>query len=403
MEEYLPQLEWIDTQKQVMLETVTRWSGINTHTFHLSGLKLLSEDIKKAFSVFQERVEEVALPPVESVDINGRMEQNALAPALKITKHPLAEKQGLFVIHMDTVYLPEEDFQEAVLLDDKTLRGPGVTDAKGGIVVLLKALEALERSRYAGRIGWNVVINTDEEIGSPGSTGLIRELALKSHIGFVFEPCFPDGNLVGSRKGSGNFSLVAQGRAAHAGRDYHEGKNAVSALAKLITSMEKLNDTRQGLTVNFGVFHGGTGLNVVPSHAITRFNARVLKHEDQLYFQNQLKKAVSRISEEEGVKLTLHGGFSAPPKPLDEKTLPLFQQFRSCGLELGLKLDLKESGGVCDGNRLSAAGLPTVDSLGVLGGDIHSPKEYLHINSLIERTKLTSLFLLKWAKGEWEV
>lgn len=403
MEEYLSLLNWIDTQKQDMQELVIQWASINTHTFNLNGLKSLSQEMKRAFSVFGEDIEEVSLPPFESINIHGGLEEKSLAPALFIRKRPKAKKQGLFVVHMDTIYTPEDTFQEVVCVDDQILKGPGVTDAKGGIAVLLKALEAFEQSSLRDKIGWQVIINTDEEIGSPGSLDFLKKQARKCHIGLVFEPCFEDGSFVGSRKGSGSYTIVARGRSAHAGRDFYQGRNVINTLSRCIVSINRFNESREGLTVNFGVISGGTAPNVVPDRGITRFNVRVRKREDQDYFQENLHRIVDEIAREDEVALSLHGGFTAPPKPMEGKTLDLYKQIQLCASDLELNLNFRESGGVCDGNRLNAFGLPTFDSLGVQGGHIHSHEEYLFTKSLRERAKLTTLFLLKWAKGEWEV
>ena len=362
----------------------------------------MASAIQKEFSVFNEKIELLDLPAMEIINLNGDPESKLLGRALKIRKRPSAPKQALLVIHMDTVYPPDGTTgNQVTLVDNNTLKGPGVTDAKGGIVVMLKALEVLERSPFKDQVGWTVLINPDEEIGSPGSRDLLQELAKQSTLGLVFEPALPNGDLVGERKGSGNFTLVIRGRAAHAGRDIHLGRNAIEVMAECILKIRSLQSQRPGLTVNVGMVEGGKALNVVPDIAIVRFNIRIEKQEDEAHVWVGLKSILKDFEKKDGISLELHGGFFAPPKMVDGKTRKLFEEVKKSAAELGLSLDWQPSGGVCDGNRLAAAGLPNIDTLGVRGGGIHSSNEYLNLDSLTERAKLTALILMKFGAGEF--
>ena len=398
---YSKTLQWVDWQKPKMKALVTRWASINSHTYNKEGLKHLTREVRKALTGLKTEITAQAMPPSRSINDLGKVESFLLAPSLVIRKRPQASKQALLVCHLDTVFPFDSPFQKVREMDAKTLQGPGVTDAKGGVVILLKGLEAFERSPLADRLGWTIVLNTDEEIGSPGSAPLLAKLAPSCQLGFVFEPCHGDGSLVGERKGSGNFTLVAHGRAAHAGRDHAYGRNALEALSKAIVQIRELNHSRQGLTLNTGVMHGGTAVNVVPDLATARLNIRLSKSEDQDYAQKKMQAILEKIEKEDEVKIQLHGDFGAPPKSLTGKTLKLHEFVRSCARDLGMSLDFKSSGGVCDGNRLNAAGLPTIDSMGAQGAHIHSPDEYLLTDSLTERAQLFVLALMKWADGTW--
>jgi len=401
MNKYRSCLDWVDTQRQPMLDCVTRFSRINSHSFNLPGLEIMASAIQKEFAVFNEKIESLDLPQMEIINLNGEPELKPLGRAIKIQKRPSASRRVLLVIHMDTVYPPDGGKAAQVIFgENNTLKGPGVVDAKGGIVVMLKALEALEQSPYKDQIGWTVFINPDEEIGSPGSRDLLQELARESDFGLVFEPSLPNGDLVGERKGSGNFTLVIRGRAAHAGRDIHLGRNAIEVMAECILKIRSLHSQRPGLTVNIGMVEGGRALNVVPDIAIARFNIRIEKQEDEAHVWVGLKDILKEFAEKDGISLELHGGFFALPKMIEGKTRKLYEEVKQYAGDLGLKLDWQPSGGVCDGNRLAAAGLPNIDTLGVRGGGMHSSNEFLYIDSLTERTKLTALILMKFAAGE---
>ncbi len=402
MQDYTHILEWIDEQHTNMLDHVIEWSNINSYTFNFLGLKTLSQRIAEAFGVFEEEVMEVPILPFKYVNLHGEKQEVNLIPPLLVCKRPCAPRQVMMAIHMDTTYPPHESLQEAFLIEGRFLSGQGVTDAKGGMAVLLKTLEAFELSDVAQNIGWKVVITTDDEIGSPCSAKVLESVARQCDIGLVFEPCLPDGSLVGSRKGAGYFTLVAQGRSAYAGDNFSVGRHAIEALASCITKLQEINGKRPGLSINVGLVHGDSSDQLVADVAIMRFDVRISHFEDRIFAEEMIKKIIQDVSLEKHIDLFLYGGFSLPPKPLKGKTLELYRYFQQCGAELGLCLQWKDSGCVCAGNRLNAVGLPTIDTLGVQGNKLYSKREeFMYIESLKERTKLTTLALLKWASGEW--
>jgi glutamate carboxypeptidase len=334
------------------------------------------------------------------VDSAGNVVPAPLGKAVSIVKRPDAPFHVLLNIHYDTVFGPEHPFQETTLVDDDTLVGPGVVDAKGGLVVMLTALSAFEQSDVRDGLGWEVLINPDEEIGSPGSAPLLREAAKRNQVGLLFEPAMADGSLVGARKGSGNFTAVLRGRAAHAGRDFHLGRSAVVALAELVTRVDAIQNGIEGVTINCGKVEGGGALNIVPDLAIARFNARVTTPEQARLVESRIAEVADELAQtRDGITIDLRGGFHAPPKILDERTTRLMNLILATARELGMNLTHQPSGGASDGNKLAAAGLPVVDTLGPVGGNLHSDGEYVKLSSLTERAKLTALVLIKLATG----
>ena len=396
------QLQWVDTQHARLCRLVTEWASVNSGSYHLEGLRRCTEAVVREFRLLGADEQWVDLPPHTVVNDAGELTSRPLGRAVRLVKRPGAPRRVLLAIHVDTVYGPDDPFQAVTQLDSNTLRGPGVVDAKGGLAVMLAALEALERSPVADRVGWTVLINPDEELGSPGSSHLFDALAKEHDVGLLFEPALPDGSLVVLRKGSGNFSAVMRGRSAHAGRDFRKGRNAIRELAKFIVEVDALNAAGGGLTVNVGQVQGGGAVNVVPDLAICRFNVRVTSPSQQSDVEARLAALVREFNVHEGFNLSVHGLFSAPPKIPDGATRWLIDHAVACGREIGLNLQLGDSGGTCDGNRLAAAGLPNVDSLGPRGGNLHSPDEFLLLDSLTERAKLTALLLMKLATGELE-
>jgi glutamate carboxypeptidase len=392
--------DWIDSQREAMIRMVTRWAEIPSGTFHLSGLEILLQELKKDFAVLGGHMQEVSLPAHKTINAQGHCGKQSLGKALSIVKRPEAPLRIFLCVHMDTVYPANSDFQKTMLLNPGTLQGPGVTDAKGGIAILLKSLECLERSPFAKNIGWEVLINPDEEIGSPGSVSLLKNAAERNHLALLFEPCHPNGSLVSSRKGSENFTVVMRGIAAHAGRDFHRGRNAIMALAEWLLELQMLSQIHPELTLNVGNIQGGNAVNVIPDLAIARFNIRTPDVETQKIMDSKLQQLSKNFSKD-GITFELHReGAPSPPKSFDEKTKDLAKEFSECAKDLGFPLSFFPSGGVCDGNKLQAFGIPNLDSLGAQGEYIHSDKEFLLLDSLTQRAKLTTMFLLKKASGQ---
>ena len=396
MNQLLPHIELLDNRQEEMLQQVIHLCDINSGTRNLTGLAQVKD---KLVGMFQSLGGELAL--VDSVPetlLNNQGEQldSQLGQSIHIVKRTDAKHKVLLCIHMDTVYQQDSLFQRCVLRDDGTLNGPGVADAKGGIVVMLHALQALEASPLAEHIGWEVLLNADEEIGSPGSRPMIDSIAKRCDFGLLFEPALGDSQLVSWRKGSGNFSLLVRGRSAHAGRAFAEGRNALVAAAKVAQAISDLN-TDPEVTFNVARIDGGSPMNVVPDLAIVRVNVRVRTADEQKTVEQQLESVAQTLSQLDGIEVSLHGEFRSPPKPITPGMEAVMQRIEKCGSPLGIDIQWSGTGGASDGNKFAAAGLPNIDSMGPCGGRIHSNEEFLIVDSLVPRAKLTALVLLDFA------
>jgi glutamate carboxypeptidase len=398
---YAEQLRWIDSQRDRVIGLVSDWANINSGTHNLDGLAQMSAEVARELRALGGEVSHLDLPPRRMIDGRGQTIEKPLGQAVRSRKRPNAPIHIFLGIHIDTVYGVDHPFQQVERMDASKLRGPGVIDAKGGLCVMLTALAALERSPFAEKIGWEVLINPDEEIGSPGSTALLQECASRNQLGLVYEPALSDGSLVSERKGSGNFDVIVRGKSAHAGRDFLAGRNAISAAAALAVQMDHLNGSPD-MTVNIARIDGGGPNNMVPDLAIVRANVRVTTPALQSQAEEALRRIVNSLDQSNGLRAELHGGFSSPPKMMDEKSQRLFEQIAECGREIGLSLACKPSGGASDGNKLAAAGLPVIDSLGPRGENMHSSEEFLLLDSLTERAKLSALLLMKIGSGEMQ-
>ena len=381
-----------------MLDQVLAWAAVNSGSRNLAGLERMADLLTDAFAALPGLVRLERPASVKTVDAAGRTIEIEHGRHLHLTVRPTAPVQLLLTGHMDTVYGTGHAFQQTRWLEEGVLNGPGVADMKGGIAVMLAALKALEHSRLADRVGYEVVINSDEEVGSPASAKLLAQAAQGKRAALTYEPAaLPDGTLAGARPGSGNFDFVVRGRSAHAGRNPEEGRNAIVAASEL--ALRLAMSRTPGLSINPAKIEGGSPNNVVPDLAILRVNLRPRTTDDQEIAARLIAKALDETARQHEVHIEAHGGFGRPPKPLSEDAEALFALVRQAGADLGQDIGWQPSGGVCDGNNIAACGVPVVDTMGVRGGKIHSEEEFLIVDSLAERAALSALTILRLAEA----
>ena len=376
-----------------MLRQVEGWAVINSGTRNLAGLATMADQLSDAFGMLPGSLTLVDPAPADSVATDGTVSALDHGQHLRLSVRPDAPVRMLFTGHMDTVYPVDHAFQALTILPDGAVNGPGVADMKGGLAVMLAALRAVEASPVASRLGYDVIINSDEETGSFSSAALLAEAARGKIAALTYEPALADGTLAGARGGTGNFSIVVRGRSAHAGRNPEDGRNALVAAADLAVRLAGISGPR--LAVNPARIDGGGPNNVVPDLAVLRVNFRPASHDEITLAQAQIDAAVAIVAAERDVRITVHGRFNRPPKPIDAGAAKLFALVKASGADLGLDIAWKATGGVCDGNNIAAAGVPVVDTMGVRGGAIHSVDEFMIPESLAERAALSAVTILR--------
>ena len=382
-----------------MLREVQDWAAINTGTANIEGLDKMAGVLADAFSALPGEVELVEPATVTAISADGREYEKPHGRHMVLRVRPEAERRFVLTGHMDTVFPVDHPFQETVWLDDDTINGPGTADMKGGLNVILHTLKLFETIEGSERVGYDVMINSDEETGSLASRSLIEELARGKYAALTYEPsALPDGTLAHARGGTGNYSITITGKSAHAGRNPHDGRNAIVAASDLVLRIKALE--ADDITINPAKIEGGAANNVVPDLAILRFNIRPKSTDAMNRFDGELDAILSMIEADHEVGIHRHGGVTRPPKPVDEKAQRLFDLVKSCGAELGQEIGWKSTGGVCDGNNIAATGVPVVDTMGVRGGAIHSPDEFMIVPSLRERAALSALVLTKLSTGD---
>lgn len=395
-------LDWVDGRADHMIETVKTWSRINSGSRNAEGLEDMRKVLSEAFGELEGEISAVELEPSTTVELDGEVREVAYTPSMKVSKRPDAPVRIVLTGHHDTVFPKGSGFEDWSLLDEDTINGPGVADMKGGLLVMLHGLLALERSPWRDQIGYDVLVSPDEEIGSLGSGPVLAELGSKAHVGMTYEPALADGSLAGARKGSGNFSLRCLGKAAHAGREHHLGRNAIVAAADFARRLDDLNGRREHVTFNVSRIDGGGAPNVVPDLGICRFNVRVKTEDDAAWAKGEIEALVKAAGARDGITADLHGGFTRPPKPMSPANQRMFEWTRTAGSAIGLDIRWNDTGGVCEGNNLWASGCPNVDTLGVRGADIHSDREIAKLSSFAERARLSAVMLMAFARGRFD-
>ncbi|MCW2388322.1 glutamate carboxypeptidase [Sphingobium sp. B11D3B] len=393
-------VEHLRRRQADMAAQVVDWAQVNSGSRNLAGLEQMRQHIAARLTEIADTVATVAPEPAETLDEAGRTVALAHGANLLARKRVACARRMILTGHMDTVFPPDHPFQTCRLIDDDRLNGPGTADMKGGLLVMIEALAALEAANAIPDFGWDVVVNADEEVSSLGSAALLRETARRCQTGMTFEPSVTvDGTLASARRGSGNFTAGLTGRSAHAGRNPLDGRNAVVAAADLAVRLDALKHEIEGLSVNVARLSGGGANNVVPDRALLSWNMRPVDLAGQQAAEQAIARIIAQVSADHAVTIALAGSFARPPKPFDTKHQALFGLVRETGADLGLAIDWQPSGGVCDGNNIAAQNVAVVDTMGVRGGAIHTDEEFMILSSLSERAALAAITMLRIAQG----
>lgn len=382
-----------------MQDRTLDWAAINTGSWNRAGLDMLAPKLADALSALKADIRLDASQPFEKVNQKGEAEDFETGPIIRVAARPEAPVQVVMSGHYDTVF-PDGTFTGITDLGDGRMNGPGLADMKGGLSVMLGALEAFEAGPLRDSLGYQIVITPDEEIGNFASAPALKQAAQSgAMIGMTYEPCMETGAMSGGRKGSAVFDVVLHGRSAHAGRAKEEGRSALEAAAHMVVDLEALNNRREGVSFNVGAIEGGGAVNIVPDLAIVRFGARAPDADAAQWATWEVERIFREAKARDGISGHLHGGFYRPPKPRNEAQQALFTAVAETGRALDLELEFVDTGGVCEGNNIFAAGVPNVDTLGVMGGRIHSNEEYVVMSSFVQRASLSALLLNRLADG----
>ncbi|MGM9967564.1 M20 family metallopeptidase [Rummeliibacillus sp. POC4] len=306
-----------------------------------------------------------------------------------VIRHKSAENPKIILIgHMDTVFKKGTVRKRPFKIIGDRAYGPGVIDMKGSQVELLYAMKELVENNHSVAIkNVEIVLNSDEEIGSPISRSLIQKVAFGKEYALILEPARKDGSIVSERKGGGNYKLIIRGKSAHSGIEPEIGVSAIEEFAHKVIKLHSLNDEEEGINVNVGIIRGGIAANVVAPRAEAYIDVRISKIEQMKILSKKIKEICS-VSDVPGTKIELIGSIDRYPMVKDEKSRKLLSIIKEIGCEMGITLKDVSTGGGSDASTTVSLGIPTIDGLGPVGGRPHSEDEYLEIPSLVERTNL---------------
>jgi glutamate carboxypeptidase len=305
----------------------------------------------------------------------------------------LGEKPVLLLGHLDTVWpLGTLKRMPCRIAPDPAgkarLWGPGTLDMKTGVAMALTAVEMLAEAELLKR-EIILLLNTDEEVGSPVSRPITESLALECAAVFVLEPALGLAYKT-ARKGTGDWRIEIHGKAAHAGVDFEKGASALRELSRVIDTVSSWTDLKRGLTVSVGVAGGGTKTNVIPAEAWCEVDLRVARKADGPRME---RKFAALKPKDKRCSLTITGGINRPPMERTRGTVRLYQEARALAAELDLDLPEAATGGASDGNFTSALGIPTLDGMGAVGEGAHASHESILLEHLAPRTALLAALL----------
>jgi glutamate carboxypeptidase len=372
----------IATLKGDLLVLLEEMVAVNSHTLNTAGIVQVAELVRQA------------LPPHLALESARDSNESTLWIC---GQGPTGEPPILLVGHLDTVY-PPGTFDRGVVKEGPYLHGPGVADMKGGLVVIVGALWALDRLNVLPEIPLLLAFNGDEEIGSPTSGEMLMQLARSSRLGLVFECGGPEGSVVTSRRGLHRYRLEIVGEAGHAGNEPGVKRSALVELAHQILDLEALNDPEAGLSVNVGRASGGTAANVIAGKAEAEFEARFSEQGQSDEIEERIR-ALTSAPYDSNLRVQVARSHSRPLMARTPATASLYQEVARSAEGIQVFLFEESRGGASDANLLAASGVPTIDGLGPVGEMDHSEGERILRDSLFQRVEL--LVHVLWNLKAW--
>lgn len=384
--------QWLDGQEDDMVEMIERITNINSGSLNKPGVNemadIFSRELQQlGFSISTLPGETIEMPSCPGSNYN-----------IDVADHVLASRAGngtrlLLMGHLDTVFPLNSPFQ-TFRREGDMMYGPGVSDMKGGLVVMLYALKALDEFAHLQDKSITLLLNSDEEVGSLSSRKYLEQQALLHDYGLVYEP---GTSLVRQRKGLGQARFVITGKASHAGAAHEQGRSAIKELAYKIVEIERMTDYESGVTVNVGVVNGGEARNTIAPCAEALIDLRYPQAQQGLdavaQFEDIFASVYSYAVDSGEISTESWTNLHRPPKIPTPESDYLLQKTLSISKLLGQTIGVGDSGGGTDGSLTQAVGLPTLDSLGGSGSGAHSDREEGRISSLVERAKLSAILI----------
>lgn len=347
--------------------------------------KLVNIDSGSTNKVGVDKIGKILIEEYKQIGFTIEVKENKDFGNNILIKHKEAMKPEILLIaHMDTVFPIGTAAERPFTIKNGLAFGPGVADMKASQVTLLYAMKYLYEKKDAAMKNVIIILNSDEEIGSPTSRELIEEISKNVKYALVMEPARKDGSIVSSRRGGGRYTLHVHGRSAHSGVAPEEGRSAIEELAYKTIKLNHLTDHEQGISVSVGIVEGGDAVNMIPDSATGYVDVRVESDEQSLEIAKKIESICS-VPDVPGTTIDLEGGITRPPMEPDEKNQKLLEIVKEVGNSFGLIVTDSHTGGGSDASFPSHLGVATIDGVGPIGGKLHNEGEYLEIDSLTER------------------
>lgn len=365
-----------------MLPLLERWVRTNSFSDEIANVNAMGDLLAEGFVI-----PGLTLERVPGVGVGDHLIWRTRAWEAQ----PAARQ--VLIGHHDTVF-PPGTFEVWDLAGD-ILRGPGVLDMKGGLVVVRTALAALADAGVLDRLPLAMVSVGDEEISSRHSQAVLRELARGARAALVFEAGRANDSIVTQRKGTGRITAKATGKAAHAGNNHADGINAIWALAKFVDRAQAVTDYEAGVTINIGLIRGGTSVNTVPAEASCSADMRFVRAVDGQAAIERMQRAADEIAAATGARLEVTGAIGRQPLERSDASVALYRTYAACAAAAGLgDSECPLMGGGSDANTVSAIGVPAIDGLGPRGKGFHTHDEYIEVPTLALRVEALIRYLI---------
>lgn len=382
-------LSWLKNNEEIVIDYTKKLSAINSYSYNQTGLSKIARNLKANFRKITPLKE--TLLPIYKTDEPLKTKLSHYAPLLTGNIRPDLDNRIFLCGHLDTVFHPSLTFP--IIETNSRIHGPGIADMKGGLSVMLFALQAFEQFQPNPAIGFNILINPDEEIGSVASRSYIEDQSTQCKLGLIFEPESPNG-MIRVRGGSITLSVAVYGKAAHAGRNFYQGIHAGYIAADLISNIRKQFLSKK-MIINVSQINCPGPMNQVAPFASFKLNVRYLSDNHCHKFLADLHSLLSKTKIANKAKILLKTIAQRPSKPLTKKEKELQTLLNKANKSLDFApINWTTTQGVCDSNFLSQKGIPSIDTLGPLGNNLHTTNEYLEKETLLKKAQLTYQLLV---------
>lgn len=298
----------------------------------------------------------------------------------------------LLLGHMDTVFPAGTASRRPFRIDGDKAHGPGVADMKAGLVMNAFVARAFAELALKA-LPLHVLFTGDEEVASPASRPITLEKARGARAVFNAEPGRPTGNVVTGRKGAFFIDFEVEGIAAHSGVNPYKGASAIDAIARKVVELHQLNDPNAGVSANVGTIQGGMTVNTVADHARAQLDVRYPGSVDREALHSKILEIIQRYAVKNTHAHVTHEGIFFPLEPSPE-SLELLARYQASAATLDMKVEGEFTGGSADSGLTASVGAPTLCATGPVGGDVHTDREWLRVDSLVPRAQALALTIL---------